>query len=178
MRTDVRMRPWRLLALLASLALVVAACAPGDDAATPGTDPTDGDPGNGNGNGADAGEVVMISSQLVPTAEQEAMRNEILAGFDGTVNFIGAEPGPFNQQVRAQEEAGSGDISLIGGLDGEFSAFAVSSSPMSASTRTTWSSAASARTSSSTSRGCRPPTSWSRASRRSTTCPTASSSRR
>ncbi|HVM25818.1 MAG TPA: extracellular solute-binding protein [Candidatus Limnocylindrales bacterium] len=124
MRTDVRMRPWRLLALLASLALVVAACAPGDDAATPGTDPTDGDPGNGNGNGADAGEVVMISSQLVPTAEQEAMRNEILAGFDGTVNFIGAEPGPFNQQVRAQEEAGSGDISLIGGLDGEFSAFA------------------------------------------------------
>jgi multiple sugar transport system substrate-binding protein len=115
MRTDDRMRPWRVPALLGALVLVIAACTPADDTESPGTD---GSPG------ADAGEVVMISSQLVPTAEQETMRNEILADFSGTVNFIGAEAGPFNQQIEAQEQAGSGEISVIGGLDGEFSAFA------------------------------------------------------
>ena len=106
---------WRLAAVLATMAIVVAACTPADDA-SPGAGGTAGD--------GDAGEVVMISSQLVPTEEQETMRNEILADFGGSVEFIGAEPGPFNDQVRAQEEAGEGEISIIGGLDGEFSAFA------------------------------------------------------
>ena len=111
-----RVDRWRLPAVLAAMALVVGACTGGDDAASPAAVGTDGD--------GDAGEVVMISSQLVPTEEQETMRNEILADFGGTVEFIGAEPGPFNDQIRAQEEAGEGEISIIGGLDGEFSAFA------------------------------------------------------
>ena len=111
-----RMRHWRLPAVLAAMALVVAACTT-DTSSSPGA-------GGSSGDGGDAGDVVMISSQLVPTAEQEAMRNEILADFSGTVDFIGAEPGPFNDQIRAQEEAGSGEISIIGGLDGEFSSFA------------------------------------------------------
>ncbi|MBW3613302.1 MAG: ABC transporter substrate-binding protein [Chloroflexi bacterium] len=120
MRTTDRAKTWRLPAVLAATALAVAACTPGGD-----SDPTNGAGAtDGNGGGAGAGEVVMISSQLVPTAEQEAMNNAILADFDGSVNFIGAEPGPFNDQVRAQEEAGEGEISLIGGLDGEFSSFA------------------------------------------------------
>jgi multiple sugar transport system substrate-binding protein len=66
----------------------------------------------------------MISSQLVPVEEGEKFRTEIVAGFEGEVEFIGAEAGPFNDQIRAQAEAGSGDISLIGGLHGEFGAFA------------------------------------------------------
>lgn len=98
-------RRWRLPAVLAATVLAVSACGAGG-----------GSPG--------ASKVVMISSQFVPTTEQEAMRTKVLADFKGTVEFIGADPGPFNSQVRAQEKAGKGDISLIGGLDGDFSAFA------------------------------------------------------
>ena len=117
MGSNDRQHRWRLGAVLASTMLVASACTATDDA-SPSAGGTDG------GGEGDAGEVVMISSQLVPTEEQETMRNEILADFGGTVEFIGAEPGPFNDQVRAQEEAGEGEISIIGGLDGEFSAFA------------------------------------------------------
>ncbi len=109
MRTSDRLSAWRPVGVIAALALVISACTGTDEAS--------------NG-GATSGDLVMISSQLVPTEEQETMRNEILASFDGTVEFIGAEPGPFNDQIRAQEEAGEGEISVIGGLDGEFSAFA------------------------------------------------------
>jgi multiple sugar transport system substrate-binding protein len=106
-----RIRQWRVVAALASLTLVVAACT-ADDTSSAGAS---GDAG---------GEVVMLSSQLSPTEEAELMRTEILAGFSGEVEFIGAEPGPFNDQVNTQADTGEGDISLIGGLDGEFQAFA------------------------------------------------------
>jgi multiple sugar transport system substrate-binding protein len=112
-----RLQRWRPAALIAVMSLVVGACTSGGETGSPA-------PGGSEAAGGDAGEVVMISSQLSPTAEAEKMRSEILAGFGGTVEFNGAEPGPFNDQVRAQEEAGEGDISIIGGLDGEFSAFA------------------------------------------------------
>jgi multiple sugar transport system substrate-binding protein len=115
--------------LIAVLALVAAACGP---AASPGASPGGGSPGAGSpGAGSPAagspgagGDVVMISSQLVPVAESEKMQTVILADFDQSVQFIGAESGPFNDQIRAQEQAGAGDISLIGGLHGEFSTFA------------------------------------------------------
>ncbi len=123
-----RLPSWRAPAIVVSLALALAACTASDGAspsAAPGETPAGESPAtSGDTQPADVGEVVMISSQLVPTEEQETMRNEILADFNGTVEFIGAEPGPFNDQIRAQEEAGEGEISLIGGLDGEFSAFA------------------------------------------------------
>jgi len=116
---------WRLPALLAALMLVIVACAPAPAEVSPPADETAAaTDGPGPTEAADAGEVVMISSQLNPTEEQETMRNEILADFNGTVDYIGAESGPFNDQIRAQEQAGEGEISLIGGLDGEFSAFA------------------------------------------------------
>jgi multiple sugar transport system substrate-binding protein len=70
------------------------------------------------------GEVLMVSSQLVPVEEQEAMNNEILANFEGTAEFIGLDGGPFNDQIIAEGEAGEGEIGLIGGLHGEFSSFA------------------------------------------------------
>jgi multiple sugar transport system substrate-binding protein len=108
------------------MALVIAGCttteeaspgaASGDGASAPASAPESAAP-------ADAGDVVMVSSQLVPTAEQELMNNEILANFEGSVEFVGLDSGPFNDQIRAQEEAGEGEISVIGGLDGEFSSF-------------------------------------------------------
>ncbi len=115
-----RLHRWRLAAFVAGMSLVIGACTSGgeNESAAPGA--SDG----GGGGGGSTGEVVMISSQLAPTEEAEKMRNEILANFDGTIEFTGADAGPFNDQIRAQEEAGEGDISLIGGLDGEFSAFA------------------------------------------------------
>jgi len=127
MPTTNRLHRWHLPAVVACLALIVSACTATDDgtpgtsgapAASPGAGASEGQGGDG------AGEVVMVSSQLVPTAEQELMNNEILANFDGTVEFVGLDAGPFNDQIRAQEEAGEGEISVIGGLDGEFSSFA------------------------------------------------------
>ena len=108
---------WRLPAALAAVALIVSACTADEGTSSPGGT-------NGGAQDGDSGEVVMVSSQLVPTAEQELMNNEILANFEGTVEFVGLDAGPFNDQIRAQEEAGEGEISVIGGLDGEFSSFA------------------------------------------------------
>jgi multiple sugar transport system substrate-binding protein len=110
---------WRLSTLLAAMVLVIGACTTGDAE----SEPADGTNGAAPTGGGDAGEVVMVSSQLVPTAEQELMNNEILASFEGDVEFVGLDGGPFNDQIRAQEQAGEGEISLIGGLDGEFSSF-------------------------------------------------------
>jgi multiple sugar transport system substrate-binding protein len=106
------------------MALVIAGCTTTEEA-SPGATPPGSAPGSAQGSAppADAGDVVMVSSQLVPTAEQELMNNEILANFEGSVEFVGLDSGPFNDQIRAQEEAGEGEISVIGGLDGEFSSF-------------------------------------------------------
>ena len=128
MRRDPRPMRWRLAGIAALFALLMTACTtPGASPSPPADEESPEPAATGTAapiEPADAGEVVMISSQLVPVAEQEAMRNEILANFAGQAEFIGAEPGPFNDQIRAQEEAGEGEISLIGGLHGEFSAFA------------------------------------------------------
>jgi multiple sugar transport system substrate-binding protein len=113
--------PWRRSGgLLTVLVLALAACT-GAETPTPtatGTSAaTDGGP-------VEIGELLMVSSQLVPVEEQEAMNNEILADVGGNVEFIGLDGGPFNDQIRAEGEAGEGDISVIGGLHGEFSSFA------------------------------------------------------
>jgi multiple sugar transport system substrate-binding protein len=111
------------LALVAMLALLLAACAP-DPAATP--DP--GDPADTPDPAAtpeppdDTGEVTMISTQLVPVEEAEAMRNVILADFPGQVDFIGEEEGPFTDRLIAEHQAGTGSVDLAGGLHGHFAA--------------------------------------------------------
>ena len=91
------------------------------------TGPTGAAPTEPAPTGGAGGSITMISSQLVPVAEAEKMQNTILGNFSGDVTFVGAESGPYNDQIRAQEEAGTGDISLIGGLHGEFSTFAAES---------------------------------------------------
>jgi multiple sugar transport system substrate-binding protein len=116
MRTDERLNRWRLPAVMAAMVLVLSACTGTDDAS-----PADGN--EADSSAAATGEVVMVSSQLVPTAEQEIMNNEILANFAGEVDFVGLDAGPFNDQIRAQDEAGEGEIAIIGALDGEFDAF-------------------------------------------------------
>ncbi|MGH2418850.1 MAG: ABC transporter substrate-binding protein [Candidatus Limnocylindria bacterium] len=126
MGTPHRPRRWRPGAVFAAMALVVAGCTAPAEETTPGaaaSEPGASGSAEESAPPVDAGDVVMVSSQLVPTAEQELMNNEILANFEGSVEFVGLDAGPFNDQIRAQEEAGEGEISVIGGLDGEFSSF-------------------------------------------------------
>jgi multiple sugar transport system substrate-binding protein len=71
----------------------------------------------------DAGEIVFLSSQLAQVTEAEAMRSTILSDFEGQVEFITEDLGPFNDRIVAEAQAGSGEVSLIGGQHGDFSAF-------------------------------------------------------
>jgi multiple sugar transport system substrate-binding protein len=75
--------------------------------------------------GEAGGAVTMLSTQLGIEEEQAAMRDTILADFEGEVEFIAnAEAGVVAQQIEAQGEAGEGEASLIGALHGEFSTYA------------------------------------------------------
>lgn len=66
--------------------------------------------------------VVMMSTQLAPEAEAQKMRDVILAGHDGSVEFVVADPASLLiDTVRSEAQAGSGDVSLVGGLHGELS---------------------------------------------------------
>jgi multiple sugar transport system substrate-binding protein len=112
MRTNDRLKAWRIPALLIAFALVLTACDVGDANGT--------DDGNG-----EAGAVTMLSTQLGPEEEQGSMRDAILAGYEGEVEFISnADAGVVAQQIEAQGEAGEGEASLIGALHGEFSVYA------------------------------------------------------
>ena len=70
------------------------------------------------------GDIVFLSTQLTPIEEAEAFRGEVLSGFDGQVEFVPEEIGPFNDRVSAEAEAGTGEVSLIGGQHGDFGSLA------------------------------------------------------
>ncbi|HZD24976.1 MAG TPA: ABC transporter substrate-binding protein [Alphaproteobacteria bacterium] len=76
---------------------------------------------NGGGGG---GTVTFVSDQFQPVDEAEKMRKQILAGYDGKVNFVSSPVGPFTDRVTSQAKAGKGDIALIGGTHGDFAGFA------------------------------------------------------
>jgi multiple sugar transport system substrate-binding protein len=66
--------------------------------------------------------VVMMSTQLAPETEAQKMREAILGGYDGSVEFVPADPGSvLIDTVRADAQAGAGDVSLLGALHGELS---------------------------------------------------------
>jgi multiple sugar transport system substrate-binding protein len=106
------------LTLVAVLALLLAACAPGEVDPAPTPDP--GDPADTPDPAV--GEVVFLSSQLAPVAEAEAMRNVILADFPGQVDFIPEDEGPFLDRITAEAQAGQGTVGVVGGLHGHFAA--------------------------------------------------------
>jgi multiple sugar transport system substrate-binding protein len=66
-------------------------------------------------------EVIFLSTQLRPIEEAEAMRQEILKGFQGEVDFIPEMEGPFTSRIIAEAEAGEGSVGLIGGQHGDMS---------------------------------------------------------
>jgi multiple sugar transport system substrate-binding protein len=110
-----------LVALGVGLAVVVAACG-GDSGGTTSPGGTSS-PGAGASTGPvdGGGPVTMLSSQFGPIEEQEKMRNDVLANFDGEVEFVAfAEAAQFQDRLQAELQAGSGDISVLGALHGDF----------------------------------------------------------
>jgi multiple sugar transport system substrate-binding protein len=67
---------------------------------------------------------VFLSTQLRPVEEAEKMRKRILAGYDGAVNFVGSDSGPFIDRVRAEAAAGKGAVALVAGQHGDLASLA------------------------------------------------------
>jgi multiple sugar transport system substrate-binding protein len=70
--------------------------------------------------GQDGGSIVFLSTQLRPVNEAEAFRGVVLADFEGEVEFIPEDIGPFNDRIIAEAEAGQGEVGVIGGQHGDF----------------------------------------------------------
>src|SRR5690606_19853155 len=68
--------------------------------------------------------VLFWSNQGTPVEEQQRIRDNVLSGFDGKVDFQPQDPGPYVTRIQAEAQAGKGTIDLIGGLHGDFAGFA------------------------------------------------------
>lgn len=71
-----------------------------------------------NSAGAD---VLFWSTQAKPVQEQQAMREQVLAGTSG-VDYQANDVGPWMTRLAAELEAGSGSIGVLGALHGDFAA--------------------------------------------------------
>lgn len=69
-------------------------------------------------------QVLFWSTQAAPIEETQKMREQVLAGFEGGVDFQPQEVGPFITRLEAELEAGSGQIGVVGALHGDLSTYA------------------------------------------------------
>ena len=69
-------------------------------------------------------QVLFWSTQAAPIEETQKMREQVLAGFEGGVDFQPQEVGPFITRLEAELEAGSGQIGIVGALHGDLSTYA------------------------------------------------------
>ena len=67
-------------------------------------------------------EVLFWSTQARPAEEAQAMRREVLSGFEPGVDYQPNEDGPWLTRLQAEQQAGSGSIGVLGSLHGNFSA--------------------------------------------------------
>jgi multiple sugar transport system substrate-binding protein len=95
---------------LGAAMLGAAGCAPNADEA--------------KGGGGGGGGLVFLSTQLRPVEEAEKMRQKILADYDGKVEFLGEDAGPFNDRIEAEAQAGKGTVGVIGAEHGDMSGLA------------------------------------------------------
>lgn len=70
--------------------------------------------------GASRSGVVFLSTQLRPIEEAQKMRQAILPGYPGAVDFIPVEGVQFVDRILAETRAGKVTVSLAGALHGEF----------------------------------------------------------
>ncbi len=68
-------------------------------------------------------DVLFWSTQAKPAEEAQAMRDQVLSGFDG-VDFQSNDNGPWMTRLNAELAAGSGAIGVLGSLHGNFAAIA------------------------------------------------------
>ena len=71
----------------------------------------------------DAGKVIFFSNQLTQVTEVNSVRNTLLKGFDGDVDFVPTPVGQgqvFFNRLEAEEKAGNVSISLLGALHGDY----------------------------------------------------------
>ena len=68
---------------------------------------------------ADA-QVLFWSTQAKPVEETQRMRDDVLAGFAGGVDYQPSDDGPWLTRLQAELEAGKGTIGVLGALHGSF----------------------------------------------------------
>jgi multiple sugar transport system substrate-binding protein len=66
-------------------------------------------------------EVLFWSTQAKPVEESQKMRDEVLSGFPGGVDYQPSDEGPWMTRLQAELQAGSGTIGVLGGLHGDLS---------------------------------------------------------
>jgi multiple sugar transport system substrate-binding protein len=66
------------------------------------------------------------STQAAPIEETQAMREDVLAGFEGGVDYQASDPGPWLTRLQAELQAGEGTIAVLGALHGDFAALSES----------------------------------------------------
>nr|WP_067293436.1 ABC transporter substrate-binding protein [Marinobacterium profundum] len=67
-----------------------------------------------------AADTVFFSTQARPLEEAQAMRDKVLKGFDGEVQFLPQEDGPFFARIEAEQKADKGSLALLGALHGDY----------------------------------------------------------
>jgi multiple sugar transport system substrate-binding protein len=68
--------------------------------------------------------LAFLSTQFQPVEEAERFRAILRGAYAGEVSYVTAEAGAFATQVRSQVDAGSVQVSLLGGLHGHLAPFA------------------------------------------------------
>src|SRR5690606_41309863 len=70
--------------------------------------------------GAQSDSVLFLSTHLRPIEEAEKMRQSVLAGFPGNVEFVPVGSVPFFGQILPVHRTGRVTIGLFGGVHGDF----------------------------------------------------------
>jgi len=65
-------------------------------------------------------QVLFWSTQAKPVQETQAMRDQVLAGFSGKVDYQPQDDGPWLTRIQAESESGTGSIGVLGALHGSF----------------------------------------------------------
>lgn len=66
-------------------------------------------------------EALFWSTQAQPVEESQKMREQVLSGFPGGVDYQPSDTGPWLTRIQAETQAGSGSIAMLGGLHGDLS---------------------------------------------------------
>jgi len=64
-------------------------------------------------------DALFWSTQAKPIEESQAMREQVLSGFEGGVDYQGMDNGPWLTRIQAELQAGTGSIAVLGGLHGD-----------------------------------------------------------